>query len=85
MRTTEHVDGPMFREGHRRLYRAMFAIERGDVVDPLTLSDELERRGNSNTPVDASISRFSELRAAVANVEYHARIVKEKALLRADQ
>ena len=41
MRAAEHVDDTMFyREGHRRLFRAMFAItERGGVVDPLTLAD----------------------------------------------
>src|SRR6187549_970264 len=47
MRAVEHVDDTMFyREGHRRLFRAMYAItERGGVIDPLTLADELERRG----------------------------------------
>ncbi len=85
MRATEHVDDTMFyREGHRRLFRAMYAItERGGVVDPLTLADELERRGE----LDASGGReylvfLLDAVPTVANVEFHARIVKEKALLR---
>ena len=85
MRAAEHVDDTMFyREGHRRLFRAMFAItERGGAVDPLTLADELDRRGE----LDASGGReylafLLDAVPTVANVEYHARIVKEKALLR---
>jgi replicative DNA helicase len=85
LRATEHVDDTMFyREGHRRMFRAMVAIsERGDVVDPLTLSDELQRRGE----LDASggkdyIGFLVDAVPTSANVEYHAKIVREKALLR---
>jgi replicative DNA helicase len=85
LRATEHVDDTMFyREGHRRIFRAMVAIsERGDVVDPLTLSDELERRGE----LDASggkdyVGFLVDAAPTAANVEYHAKIVREKALLR---
>ena len=47
VRAVETVDDSMFyAERHRKLYRAMVSItERGSVVDPLTLSDELSRRG----------------------------------------
>ncbi len=85
LRATEHVDDTMFyREGHRRIFRAMVAVsERGDVVDPLTLSDELQRRGE----LDASggkdyIGFLVDAVPTAANVEYHAKIVREKALLR---
>jgi replicative DNA helicase len=85
LRATEHVDDTMFyREGHRRMFRAMVAIsERGDVVDPLTLSDELQRRGE----LDASggkdyVGFLVDAVPTAANVEYHAKIVREKALLR---
>ncbi len=85
LRATEQVDDTMFyREGHRRIFRAMVAIsERGDVVDPLTLSDELQRRGE----LDASggkdyIGFLVDAAPTSANVEYHAKIVREKALLR---
>jgi replicative DNA helicase len=85
MRAAEFVDDTMFyREAHRRIFRAMIAItERGGVVDPLTLSDELARRGE----LEASGGRdyITFLIDAVptsANVEYHAAIVREKAQLR---
>ncbi|MEP7067029.1 MAG: replicative DNA helicase, partial [Gemmatimonadota bacterium] len=64
--------------------RAMIAIsQRNEVVDPVTLGNELNRRGE----LDASGGKeyIGELIDAVptaANVEYHAKIVKEKALLR---
>jgi replicative DNA helicase len=85
LRASEYVDDTMFyREGHRRIFRGMVAIsERGDVVDPLTLSDELQRRGE----LDASggkdyIGFLVDAVPTSANVEYHAKIVREKALLR---
>jgi len=47
LRAVELVDDTMFyREEHRRLFRAMRAlVERRSVIDPVTLNDELERRG----------------------------------------
>src|SRR5438046_10640318 len=47
LRAVEHVDASMFyAERHRRIFRAMVAIvERGSVVDPLTLSEDLTRHG----------------------------------------
>jgi len=57
--------------------------ERGDVVDPLTLSEELGRRGE----LDASggkeyIGFLVDAVPTAANIEYHAQIVREKAILR---
>src|SRR5262245_20518218 len=80
MRAAEHVDDTMFyREGHRRLFRAMFAItERGGVIDPLTLADELERRGDLESSGGREyLSFLIDAVPTVANVEYHARIVRE--------
>lgn len=85
MRAIEVVDDTMFyAERHRRLYRAMVTItERGVVVDPLTLADELERRGElESAGGKAYIGFLVDAVPTAANVEYHARIVKEKALLR---
>ncbi len=85
LRASEHVDDTMFyREGHRRIFRAMVSLsERGDVVDPLTLAEELSRHGD----LDASggkdyIGFLVDAVPTAANVEYHAKIVKEKALQR---
>jgi replicative DNA helicase len=85
MRASEHVDDTMFyREGHRRIFRAALALtERGDVVDPLTLSEELSRRGELEASGGKEYIGFLvDAVPTSANVEYHAKIVREKALLR---
>ncbi len=85
LRAAELVDDTMFyREGHRRIFRALVALsERGEVVDSLLLAEELKRRGE----LDASggkdyLGVLLDAVSTAANVEYHARIVREKALLR---
>jgi replicative DNA helicase len=85
MRAVEVVDDTMFyAERHRRLFRAMVAItERGTVIDPLTLSDELGRRGDLDSSGGKEYIGFLvDAVPTAANVEYHAQIVREKALLR---
>ena len=85
MRAVEVVDDTMFyAERHRRLFRAMMSItERGSVVDPLTLADELSRKGELESAGGKDYIGFLvDAVPTAANVEYHAKIVKEKALLR---
>jgi len=84
-RVLETIDDTMFyREGHRRLFRAMLRLfERGDVVDGVTLTEQLKRSGDYDTAGGAAY--LAELYDAVptaANIEYHAKIVREKAILR---
>lgn len=84
-RAVEHVNESMFyREANRRLFRAMTRLyERGGVIDVITVTDELKKTAE----LDAA-GGFDYLAALVdavptaANVEYHARIVRDKALLR---
>src|ERR1700736_1999742 len=85
LRATEFLDDTMFyREGHRRIFRAMVSLsERGDVVDPLTLSEELGRSGSLEASGGKDYIGFLvDAVPTAANVEYHAKIVREKALLR---
>src|SRR6185437_11232139 len=85
MRASEVVDDTMFyREAHRRIFRAMMALtERREVVDPLTLSDELGRRGELEASGGRDyVSFLIDAIPTAANVEYHAKIIREKALLR---
>jgi hypothetical protein len=58
LRAGEHVDDTMFyREGHRRIFRAVLALsERGEVAEPLTLAEELARRGSSRRAAARSTS-----------------------------
>ncbi|HEX6642521.1 MAG TPA: replicative DNA helicase [Thermoanaerobaculia bacterium] len=77
-------DGMFYREGHRRIFRAMSRIfQKGGVVDPVTLSEELTQTGELESV--GGVQYLAELMDAVptaANVEYHAKIVRERALLR---
>ncbi|HEX3868780.1 MAG TPA: replicative DNA helicase [Gemmatimonadaceae bacterium] len=85
LRAVEHVDDTMFyAERHRRIFRAMVTIaERGAVVDPLTLADELERRGDLEASGGKDYIGFLvDAVPTAANIEYHAQIVREKAVLR---
>jgi replicative DNA helicase len=85
LRAAELVDDSMFyREAHRRLFRAMLALtEQRTVIDHITLRDELLRRGELEAA--GGLEYLAELVDAVptaANIEFHAKIVKDKAILR---
>jgi replicative DNA helicase len=85
LRALESLDDSMFySERNRRVFRAMGAIaQRGSVVDPLTLADELGRRGELEAAGGKEYIGFLvDAVPTAANVEYHAGIVREKALLR---
>ena len=81
----EVVDDTMFyREGNRRIFRSMARLfQRGQVIDPVTLREELQKTDELDSV--GGYAYLSELLDAVptaANIEYHARIVRERALLR---
>ena len=81
----EIVDESMFyREGNRRLFRAMVRIfGQGNVVDPITLKTELENTDGLATVGGASyLSDLLDAVPTAANITYHAQIVKNKAILR---
>jgi replicative DNA helicase len=73
-----------YREGHRRLFRSMQAIHNvGAVVDPLTLSNELDQRGDLQAAGGKEyIGGLLDEIPTAANVEHHCRIVRDKALRR---
>lgn len=84
-RAVEVVDSSMFfREAHRRLFRAMARLfERGEVIDVVTVADDLTKTDELESV--GGLDYIAELLDAVptaANIEYHAKIVREKALLR---
>jgi replicative DNA helicase len=85
LKAAELLDDTMFyREAHRLLFRAMVALtERGDVIDPVTLRDELVRRGDLERAGGMEyIGALIDVVPTAANVDYHARIVRDKAVLR---
>ncbi len=85
VRAVEFVDDTMFyREAHRRIFKAILSInERGAVVDVLTLADELSLRGELEASGGKDyLALLVDAVPTSANVEYHAKIVREKALIR---
>ncbi len=77
-------DRAFYRDPHRRIFRAMVQIvDRGDVLDPLLLRDELARRGDLDAAGGMDyLAELLDLVPTAAHIEHHSRIVKEKALLR---
>jgi replicative DNA helicase len=77
-------DASFYREANRRLFRAMVRLwERGDVLDSVTLSEELKNAGDFETVGGAAyLSQLLDAVPTAANIEYHARIVREKSVLR---
>ena len=73
-----------FRDAHRRIYEKMIALsERSEPIDLVTLKDELIRSGDlDEVGGPAYISALTDGVPRSANVEYYAKIVKEKSTLR---
>jgi replicative DNA helicase len=73
-----------FRDAHRRIFDKMVALsERGDAIDFITLKEELSRAGElDEIGGPAYIAALADGVPRSANVEYYARIVKEKSTLR---
>ena len=69
---------------HQKVYAAMLSLfERGNPVDLITLTEELKRRGEIDAVGGAYyLTELTTKVASAANVEYHARIIAEKSLLR---
>jgi replicative DNA helicase len=73
-----------YRDAHRRIFERMIALnERNQVIDFVTLTEELGRAGELEEVGGPSyISTLADGVPRATNVEYYARIVKEKASLR---
>ena len=79
------IDAPdFFRDAHRRIFDKMVALnERGHAIDFVTLKEELQRSGElDDVGGPAYIASLADGVPRATNVEYYARIVKEKATLR---
>jgi replicative DNA helicase len=73
-----------FRDAHRRIYEKMVALaERSQPIDLVTLKEELERSGElEEVGGPAYVASLLDGVPRSTNVEYYAKIVKEKATLR---
>ena len=73
-----------YRDAHRRLFDTMIQLnERGDAIDFVTLKEELSRSGElEEVGGPAYIAALVDGLPHATNIEYYARIVREKATLR---
>ncbi|HVL68888.1 MAG TPA: replicative DNA helicase [Vicinamibacterales bacterium] len=73
-----------FRNAHARIFEKMVALsERGSAIDLITVKEELTKSGElEDIGGPAYIASLVDGVPRTANVEYYARIVKEKATLR---
>jgi replicative DNA helicase len=77
-------DKDFFRDAHRRIFDKMIALnERSAAIDFVTLKEELARAGElDEVGGPAYIASLADGVPRATNVEYYARIVKEKSTLR---
>ncbi|MGM0819263.1 MAG: replicative DNA helicase, partial [Actinomycetota bacterium] len=73
-----------YRGAHRTIFEAVSDLyDRGEPVDPVTLGDELERRGTLESAGGVvAITELIDRVPTAANAVYYARIVAEQALRR---
>ena len=73
-----------YRDAHRRIFDKMVALnERHDAIDFITLKEELARSGQlDDVGGPAYIASLADGVPRATNVEYYAKIVKEKSTLR---
>ncbi len=73
-----------YEEKHQYIFKAMLSLyESREPIDAVTLFDELQKNGDLEKIGGASyIAQLSQDISSITNVEYHARIVLEKWILR---
>jgi replicative DNA helicase len=73
-----------YKPAHQKIFSAMVALfERSEPVDLITLIDELRRRGDlDKIGGEYYLTELTATITSSANIEYHAHIVLEKALMR---
>jgi replicative DNA helicase len=77
-------DSAFYKPAHQSIYRAMLALfEKSEPVDLITLTEELRRRGElEKIGGEYFLAELTSRVTSAANIEYHAHIVLEKALMR---
>jgi replicative DNA helicase len=84
-RATEVLEPSSFyRDTHRKIFEAMTALyERNETADLITVREELRKRGHLEAVGGATfLSQLLDQVPTAANIEYHSKLVLEKATLR---
>jgi replicative DNA helicase len=76
--------GDFYRESHAKIYRAALGLyAKGEPVDAITLTDQLEERGElEDVGGRVRLHELAALVPATANAAHYARIVRETSTLR---
>lgn len=84
-RVTEILDvNDFYRDAHRKIFSALIDLsERDEPADLITLTNELKKKNQLDAIGGASyLASLIDSVPTAANIEYYAKIVKEKAILR---
>jgi replicative DNA helicase len=78
-----HQDA-FYRESHRKVFESIVSLsEKNEAADLITVTEELRRKGHlDDVGGSAYLASLLETVSTSANVEYHSRLVLEKAVLR---
>lgn len=73
-----------YRAAHRRIFAGMLELsEAGEVIDQITLTERLTLKGELEAVGGAAyLAELVQAVPSAANVRYHAKIIRDKALLR---
>ncbi len=77
-------EGDFYRDAHRKIFQVMVELnEKGEPVDLITLTDEVSRKGCMKEVGGAVyLASLSDEVPTAANIQYYAKIIKEKSVLR---
>jgi len=77
-------EGDFYRESHRRIFSAMLDLfDKGEAIDLVTVGEQLQRAGGLEMVGGSGyLASLASQVPTAANVIYHAKIVRERALLR---
>ena len=77
-------EGDFYREAHSKIYQLMVELhEKGEPVDLITLTEEVNRKGCMKEVGGAVyLAALSDEVPTAANIQYYAKIIHEKSVLR---
>ncbi len=78
------TEDDFYRTAHRKVYQAMLELsEHGEVIDQITLTEHLKSTGQLEAVGGAAyLAELVQVVPTAANIKYHSKIVRDKALLR---
>src|SRR6185437_8452151 len=78
------VEEDFYRTAHKKVYQAMLELsDTGEVIDQITLTERLKSRGELEAIGGAAyLAELVQIVPSSANIRYHCKIVRDKAVAR---